>query len=331
MERDLSGAAAFTRCARTGGAITCGIEVRTGEGRSTVDSEEGELGRRLRALLPTLSPKRMRLAQAILDEPFTVAVATAADLGEQLGVDPATVVRFSRSLGYSGYSELKEAIRSELPHMLTVTEKLRRRLLDPGPESDAASVEGTMSQDIRNIQAAAAMNADDQVREVAATIASSDRVAVLGTGMSAPVADVLAHLLELAGVPARTRTDPVMAAVDVAMLGPTSSVIAIGFWRYVHSTVHLFEAAAGRTSRSIAITDSHTSPLARLAHFTLLAPTDATTINNSLAAPIAVVNAVITAVTTLTSRRAYTFSRALDAVYEAGQVTVSAAGKGEGR
>ncbi len=308
--------------------------MRTGQGHPTshtpVDAEDGELGRRLRALLPTLSPKQMLLAQAILDEPFTVAVATAADLGAQLGVDPATIVRFSRSLGYSGYSELKEAIRSELPHMLTVTEKLRRRLFDTGLESDAASVAGTMSQDILNIQAAAASNGEDRVREVAAAIASSDRVAVLGTGISAPVADVLAHLLELAGVPARTRTDPVSAAADVATLGPASSVIAVGFWRYVRSTVHLFEAATRRTSRSIAITDSHVSPLARIARFTLLAPTDATTINNSLAAPIAVVNAVITAVTTQTSRRAYTFSRALDAVYEAGQVTVGGTGKGGG-
>lgn len=306
-----------------------------GEGKpsagSAVDAEEGELSERLRAMLPTLSAKRMLLAQAILDEPLTVAVASAADLGAELGVDPATVVRFSRSLGYSGYSELKEAIRSELPHMLTVTEKLRRRLLDRGSESDAASVEGAMSQDIRNIQAAAAMNGEERVQEVAAAIAASDRVTVLGSGMSAPVAEVLAHLLEGAGVPAQTRTDPVMAATAVAMLGPSSSVIAIGFWRYVHSTVNLFEAATRRTSRSIAVTDSHTSPLARVARYVLLAPTDATTINNSLAAPIAVVNAVVTAVTTLTSRRAYKFSRALDDVYEKGQITVRRTGPGEGR
>lgn len=265
----------------------------------------------------------MLLAQAILDEPFTVAVATAADLGAQLGVDPATVVRFSRSLGYAGYSELKEAIRSDLPHVLTVTEKLRRRMLDPAHDSDDGSVEGTMTQDIRNIQAAAAMNGDGRVRDAAAAIASSDRVVVLGTGMSAPLAEVLAHLLVLAGVPSQTRADPVLASADVAMLGPSSSVIAIGFWRYVGTTVRLFEAATRRTSRTVAITDSHTSPLARLARFTLPAPTDATTINNSLAAPIAVVNALIAAVTTLTSRQAYTFSRALDEVYEAGQITIS--------
>jgi DNA-binding MurR/RpiR family transcriptional regulator len=284
---------------------------------------EGEVRRRLRTMLPTLSRKRMLLAQAILDEPFTVAVATAADLGAQLGVDPATVVRFSRSLGYAGYAELKEAIRSDLPHMLTVTEKLRRRLLEPPRDADAGSVEGTMSQDIRNIQAAAAMNGEELVRDAAAVIASSDKVVVLASGMSAPVADVLAHLLDLAAVPARFRADPVLAATDVAGLGESSAVVAIGFWRYVSPTVRLFEVATRRTRRSIAITDSHTAPLARLARFTLPAPTDATAINNSLAAPIAVVNALITAVTTLTSRRAYALSQALDEVYESGRLTIS--------
>ncbi|HZU15886.1 MAG TPA: SIS domain-containing protein, partial [Candidatus Dormibacteraeota bacterium] len=210
----------------------------------------------------------------------------------------------------------------DLPHVLTATEKLRRRLLEPGGDPEGGSVAVTMGQDLRNIQAAAAMNGEDLVQQVAAAVAASDRVVVLGAGMSAPVATVLAHLLELAGVPARTRPDPVLAATDVATLSPASSVVAIGFWRYVGSTVHLFEVATGRTNRSIAITDSHASPLARLARFTLLAPTDAATINNSLAAPIAVVNALVTAVTALTSRRAYALSRALDGVYEAGRVTI---------
>jgi DNA-binding MurR/RpiR family transcriptional regulator len=282
---------------------------------------EGELRRRLQAMLPALSRKRMLLARAILDEPFTVAVATAADLGAQLGVDPATVVRFSRSLGYAGYSELKEAIRSDLPHMLTVTEKLRRRLHEPPRDEDAGTVEGTMSQDIRNIQAAAATNGEGLIREAAAAIAASDRVVVLAAGMSGPVADVLARLLALTGVPAQSRADPVLAATDVAALGRSSMVVAIGFWRYVTSVVRLFDAATLRTERSIAITDSHASPLARRARYTLLAPTDATAINNSLAAPIALVNALVTAVTSRTSRRAYTFSRALDEVYGVGQVT----------
>src|SRR5262245_28787620 len=104
------------RCSPRPGAIVCGMSrtsVRLGPaGQSPFGSEEGELRQRLRAMLPTLSPKRMRLARAILDEPFTVAVTTAADLGDQLGVDRATVVRFSRSLGYAGYSGLKVAIRS---------------------------------------------------------------------------------------------------------------------------------------------------------------------------------------------------------------------------
>lgn len=284
--------------------------------------QEGELRQRLLAILPTLSRKRLRLAQAILDEPFTVAVATATDLGTQLGVDPATVVRFSRSLGYAGYADLKEAIRSDLPHVLTVTEKLRRRLLRPGLDASARSVERTLSQDIRNIQAAAAMNGEELIKDAASVIAGSDRVTVLAAGMSAPVADVLAHLLELAGVPAHARADPVLAAADVATLGPGSAVVAIAFWRYVASTVRLFEAATRRTTHSIAITDSHTAPLARFATFTLFAPTDAHAINNSLAAPVAVVNALITAVTTLTSQRAYAFSRALDEVYQSGQITV---------
>jgi DNA-binding MurR/RpiR family transcriptional regulator len=271
-------------------------------------------------LLPTLSTKRQRLARAILDEPFTVAFTTAEELGGQLGLDRSTVVRFSRAVGYEGFSELRDAIRSDFPPFLTATEKLRRRLEQPGGRPTSA--ESVMVQDIRNIQAAAAMNDGRVIDDVARAIAGSERVVVLGSGMSGPVVQTLALLLEINGVHATYKVDEVNAAAEVAALDPSSAVVGIGFWRFVPTTVRLFELAAERTPAAIAITDSQSSPMARAAAYTLIAPSDATAINNSLAAAISIVNVIVTAVATLRSDRAYEHSRAVDDVYAAAGITM---------
>jgi DNA-binding MurR/RpiR family transcriptional regulator len=283
------------------------------------DPPESELRARLLGQLPSLSPKRRRLATAVLDEPFTVAVSTAEELGEQLGIDRATIVRFSRSLGYAGFSDLKDAIRSDMPHFMTATEKLRRRLFDRN--ENPASFQSTMAQDIRNIEAAVALNSDRLLSDAAAAIAASSKVLVLGSGMSGPVAHLLAHLLSVNGIPAAHRPDQVMAAAEIASLDRASAVIAIGFWRLVRSTVRLFDVAAERTETTIAITDSHSAPLARTARYTLIAPSDAEAINNSVTAAIALVNALVTAIAARGSERAYSHSKHVDEVYASAEIT----------
>ncbi|MFZ0216464.1 MAG: MurR/RpiR family transcriptional regulator [Candidatus Dormiibacterota bacterium] len=278
------------------------------------------LGPRLVALLPELSPKRQRLARAILDEPFTVAFATAEDLGRQLDLDRATVVRFSRALGFAGFSELKEALRADLPHFLTATEKLRRRLLDRAGEP--SSFEGVLLQEIRNIQAATAINAASEIEQIARSLAGSERVLVLGFGISSPLCQLLVLLLRTLGVRAAHEPDEVLAAAEVAAVDTKTAVVAITFWRFVRSTARLFEIAADRAGVTVAITDSESALVARRARHTLIAPSDAEAINNSLTAGTALVNALVTAVASERSRDAYARSRDIDSVFAAAGVTV---------
>jgi len=52
------------------------------------------------------------LADFLTEETVDTAFFTATELARQVGVDPATVVRFSQELGYSGYRELSREIKA---------------------------------------------------------------------------------------------------------------------------------------------------------------------------------------------------------------------------
>ena len=49
-----------------------------------------------------------------------VGFLTATELARRVGVDPATVVRFSQELGYSGYRELSREIKRYINRQLAL-------------------------------------------------------------------------------------------------------------------------------------------------------------------------------------------------------------------
>src|SRR3712207_9590471 len=59
-------------------------------------------------------PKRLKqLAAFALEHPEDVAFGTVAGIADHAGVQPSTLVRFAKSLGYDGFSHLQQIFRSE--------------------------------------------------------------------------------------------------------------------------------------------------------------------------------------------------------------------------
>ena len=75
--------------------------------------ESGGLLGRLRIEGPTMPEALAKIAETILGDPETAAHASIVDLAEQSGTSTATVTRFSRSLGFKGYANLRVAIATE--------------------------------------------------------------------------------------------------------------------------------------------------------------------------------------------------------------------------
>ncbi len=67
---------------------------------------------RIRKQYEQLTPGFRRLADFLTEETIDAAFLTATELARQVGVDPATVVRFSQELGYTGYRQLSREIKA---------------------------------------------------------------------------------------------------------------------------------------------------------------------------------------------------------------------------
>ncbi len=268
---------------------------------------------RIRPLLSTLTQKRRRLAALVLDEPEFVALASAQQFGERVGADPSTVVRFSRQVGFSGYTELRDAVRQGLMLQLTPLEKARRRL--EISHQGISVVAQSFERDLDNLSRLPGANRADQLEEVARRILAARSVVLISGGLSQAVTSTFAHLLRLVGVNALNAPDDVAAAVAIAATDAADVVIGVSFWRYISSTTRLLRLAEERGAWTAAITDSQAAPTAEIADVVLTADVEAPDISLSVVAPIALVNSLAALCAALAPERAYEALAAIDDIY----------------
>ncbi len=76
---------------------------------------------RIREHYESLTPGFRKLADFIMNSTLDAAFLTATELSRRVGVDPATVVRFSQEIGYSGYRELSREIKRYVRDRVTST------------------------------------------------------------------------------------------------------------------------------------------------------------------------------------------------------------------
>jgi DNA-binding MurR/RpiR family transcriptional regulator len=280
----------------------------------------GELEGRLIDALPQLTAKRRRLARLLLDEPYLVAFASAEEIGERVGVDAATVVRFSRAIGYKGYADLKRAIQADVPRFMTPTEKLRQSIGDESTPAEMMQL--GFAQDFANVELTASLNDEATLLEAVRLLADSKAILILAAGLSTPVGLAMALLLRLMGFPVVDPPAGVSAASEIAHLHEGDVAVGIGMWRYITVTVQLFAEAKATGAATIAITDSKASPLAQIADVTLISATGSSELSNSLVGPIAVVNALATGLALVDPGRAAEHLAEIDRIYRAADLTL---------
>lgn len=222
----------------------------------------------LRALLLSrrdTMPKRLKqLAAFAMEHPEEVAFGTAAGIAEHAGVQPSTLVRFAKSLGYDGFSHLQQIFRDRLRERFPdYRERLRVLRHAEGRHGHAAAL-------LEGFTAAAAVSLDRlrnsvQPEELARAIdvlAKADTIYLLAARRVFPVSAYCAYAFGKLGIRA-------MLIDHIAQLGPDQlatatardAVLAISFTPYTPVTVDLAAAAAHRDIPVVAITDSAFSPL----------------------------------------------------------------------
>ncbi|HET7093475.1 MAG TPA: MurR/RpiR family transcriptional regulator [Thermomicrobiales bacterium] len=249
-----------------------------------------EAGKRADGAGVRLSRKQRSLVSYIEHNPKFAAFATAAELGQRVGVHPSTVVRLAQLLGYDGFPAFQEMIRHRYLNSLDAIGVMNAHADERHGDVVLASVD----QDARNLSATRSTLDADAVRRVARLIEQAPATLILGAGSHGGLAVIFSHLCRYMGLPVDAEIrGGVPLAARLASVNPGDVVIGTAAWWVIQDTGTALAVARERGATTVAIVETRASDLAQVADHVLIARTESVSFFQSMVGPLAVLNAII--------------------------------------
>jgi DNA-binding MurR/RpiR family transcriptional regulator len=244
-----------------------------------------------------LTHSQKRIAEAIVEDPQFVAFATVDKLAERLSIAPSTVVRFAYKIGLNGYPDLQERVRQ------VVRGQMRGNTSDDASDaaltSHLAGPPGvSLLNDLENLRQTIGALDSERLAAAVEILAHARNVFVVGGYASGALAAYTALTLERVRGQAYLIEDhggrhiPALFQSDVE-----DALLAIGFAPYSADTVQILELAKSRGIQRVGITDTPISPVGQRADIVLPARVSGVGAQNSLVAPLAVINTLLNGIT----------------------------------
>ncbi|WP_369818498.1 MurR/RpiR family transcriptional regulator [Phenylobacterium sp. Root700] len=248
----------------------------------------------------SLSKRLQQIARYVLDEPNELALETLAVIAERSGVQPSAIVRFAKSFGFDGATQMQRLFRDGLLSghaVLGYGERVRNftRAVDKRTGGGAGEllsefVEGNTLA----LQSLSQTVADADLTAAVRLIEAAESVYVVGFRRAFPVSSYLAYSLQQAG----KRTvfvDGVagLARQQVQTIGPKDLMVAVSYHPYADETVHAVETAVSRGAKVLSLSDSLVSPIAQPADVTLQVRESEIRAFRSLSASICLAQALV--------------------------------------
>ncbi|MBR6553139.1 MAG: MurR/RpiR family transcriptional regulator [Clostridia bacterium] len=249
----------------------------------------------IEAGLSSGSKAQKKIGKYLLENYATAAGMTAAKLAATVGTSESTVVRYAADLGYRGYPELQAALKESIRGTLTSLQRMELSGTATGGEAFYRS----MRADMENIKKTLAETDVHIFDLVAEKLIAARRIYIIGARSATSLAMFLEFYLTQLFDDVRLVQTVAGGEVFDRMLSVNEEdvVIGISFPRYSRRTLDALDFSKKKGAYVVGITDSDYSPLASLADAAVYAHNENDCFVDSLVAPMAVLNAIIAAVT----------------------------------
>ncbi|TAG27240.1 MAG: MurR/RpiR family transcriptional regulator [Burkholderiales bacterium] len=274
---------------------------------------QSDLGRKLLLILSDAkaSAANKAVAEQLLRNPVRATAWGIEELAAHANTSAATLSRFARSMGFTGFAAMRDAMAQVLQSMLQPMEKLRDAV-QPGAKQGA--VTQSLEAGLNNARSAAQALDAAQLTRISARLATAGTVYVMGFGISSHLAAMLALDLQpfcktLINVVEFGGTE--VAAGRLMNIDKNDVLIVLSFPRYARDAIQLTSYARDRGAHVVALTDAMASPLVAQADEVLLATAHHPVISSSSVAAVLLIEALVTSL--MVSRKGH--------VQQAGKLT----------
>jgi len=257
----------------------------------------GSLAEKLRHL----SPKRQEIIRPVLENPRGYVLLSVRALADRLGTDPATTVRIVQGLGFPTYKDFQRHLHDLSVAYATSLDTMKAAEREgTGP---ATFVRAALHRDMQNLHALNNSLNADKVCALAKRIYDAQKILLLGGDAATALVHHLDYHLTMIGLPVLSATTAGRVSHVVRTVGRKDLVIGISFRRGLRQTVEGVQTAKRNGAFAVGITDTFVSPLARVADECFIASVETPSFGASYVAPMALIDAIVSAVATLKPRQ----------------------------
>lgn len=224
---------------------------------------ENALGR-IRIAQPNMAKSAQRIAHFILERPEEIVGMSVTELSEATEVSEGSVINFCRSVGLSGFQQLKLSLAQEIVQPVQfIHEDLER---SDDTDTICRKVFHSGMQALRDTLSV--LDADTVARAVK-TMSAAKRIEIYGIGSSAPIAEDTQYRMLRIGLDVRAVTDSHIQAISASRCDPDVAVLTISHSGATHETVAATRLAKEAGAKTIVITNFARSPIQTYADIVL--------------------------------------------------------------
>lgn len=223
----------------------------------------------LSEMVNSLPPSEQKVAQYMVKYPNKAILLTAASLGKESGTSSTAVMRLCKSLGFSGFQELKIRVAGDLQHTKT-TDQFRD--VESGESVDSI-IDKVTKKTIHTLQETVDILSINAITEAVAAFINAKSIIFIGFGASKLAAADAEQKFLRVDKNAICCSDFDMAASIIATKGKEDVVVGFSFSGETEDVCRLMERAKDQQIQTLSITKYGASPVSKLADITLFTST----------------------------------------------------------
>lgn len=170
-----------------------------------------------------LSDADRRIGTILLANPRHAPFMPASEVAERADVHESTVIRFAQKLGYTGYSAMRQALKTDSLDSVDRTITMRS-------QGEAFSLAMVVASQTEALESLPSKIPQDRIDAVVQRLRGTSHVHVMGHGLALPVVEFLHHKLLLCGVrSSKITTTGLERSRELAVLDTNDVLVVVAF------------------------------------------------------------------------------------------------------
>ncbi|MDU1910453.1 MurR/RpiR family transcriptional regulator [Fusobacterium sp.] len=241
----------------------------------------------------TLTKVEKKIAEFFAKKPKKVILLSALDLGKEIGVSDASVLRFSKIMGFNKFNDFKNYIALELSET-SPDDRIVKNWDNFNSKNDIANK--IVNADLENIKEFL-LNVDfDQVNEAVEMIYEAKKLYFLGIGSSRAISQFMFWHVKRLGFNAECINEGGLGLYEAfSHIKKGDVVIIFTFPRFLNDEIKAIKLAKEKKAKIITVTSNVFSEISFLSNIVFKISVENNGFFNSYMVPMELCNIILTA------------------------------------